>query len=529
MTLVEEIQQYLSKSELHPDPEQSIAVGLHIVRLLRDVQCCYRCCLRFTKCHYMKTYKASEKDLGEAFNSLAELKGKPANNTETVSVCPACLGALGWMDQPENIQAVFDKIDTEDYDCKHVNLNCTMPISNLHRSHLLGIYVAEHLSEFPTSVLKMWNSEPVHDPKDAFKALISDKLVERYGWTMDPVTAPLRITIVLDHTETALEHRFLTQVKDPVMKLRKVRQNRKSITAGESRTTIVEALAALDKEEARKLTPIPPLPPTTQITLGDVAMVHEPTFVGGRYLKMSREYSQTPWEIKGKRLTEFSVSEAIEEIIKRHHRCDVSKFSTAGREDANVRMLGTGRPFYCELNNPRKPVLADEEYKRMEDEINNQPSKDAVQVRHLCRLSPSDTRIIKEGEESKRKSYRALVWLSQPITDEIIEKVNKAGSTPFMIKQTTPLRVFQRRSAAVREREIHSCHMERVEGAALSGIESHFGVLTLNTQAGTYIKEFVHGDLGRTLPNLATITGAVGADLIELDVLNVDLEWPPKK
>ncbi|KAL0083021.1 hypothetical protein J3Q64DRAFT_1751151 [Phycomyces blakesleeanus] len=433
------------------------------------------------------------------------------------------------MDQPENIQGIFDKIDTENYDCKRVNLNCTMPVSSLHRSHLLGVYVSDRLSDFPPSVLEIWNSEPVHDPKDAFKAVISDKLVERYGWTMDPVTAPLRMTIVLDHLETALEHRFLTQVKEPVMKLRKVRQNRKSIVAGESRTTITEALAALSKEEAYSLTAIPPLPPTTQITLADVAMVHESTIVGGRYLKMSREYSQTPWEIKGKRLAEFSVSEAIEEIIKRYHRCDNSKFVTAGREDANVRMLGTGRPFYCELINPRKPVLADEEYKKIEDEINNQDSKDAVQVRHLCKISPSDTKIIKEGEETKCKSYRALVWISQPITDEIIEKVNKVGSAPFKIQQTTPLRVFQRRSAAIREKEIHTCHLERVDGASLSGVESQFGVLTLNTQAGTYIKEFVHGDLGRTLPNLATLTGAVGADLIELDVLDVDLVWPPKK
>lgn len=50
----------------------------------------------------------------------------------------------------------------------------------------------------------------------------------------------------------------------------------------------------------------------------------------------------------------------------------------------------------------------------------------------------------------------------------------------------------------------------------------------MTAQAGTYIKEFVHGDLGRTTPNLASIAGIQAADLIELDVMNVDLEWPPK-
>ena len=36
--------------------------------------------------------------------------------------------------------------------------------------------------------------------------------------------------------------------------------------------------------------------------------------------------------------------------------------------------------------------------------------------------------------------------------------------------------------------------------------------------AGTYIKEFVHGDLDRTLPNLGTLLDTE-ADIIQLDVI----------
>jgi tRNA pseudouridine synthase 10 len=36
----------------------------------------------------------------------------------------------------------------------------------------------------------------------------------------------------------------------------------------------------------------------------------------------------------------------------------------------------------------------------------------------------------------------------------------------------------------------------------------------------------VHGDLGRTLPNLASVGGIHSADLLELDVMNVDLDFP---
>jgi tRNA pseudouridine synthase 10 len=62
------------------------------------------------------------------------------------------------------------------------------------------------------------------------------------------------------------------------------------------------------------------------------------------------------------------------------------KFVTAGREDANVRMLGTGRPFYCELMNPRRPLLSAEEYQLMEHEI-NAANGDVVQVRQIQSIS----------------------------------------------------------------------------------------------------------------------------------------------
>lgn len=113
-------------------------------------------------------------------------------------------------------------------------------------------------------------------------------------------------------------------------------------------------------------------------------LLNASSHVGGRYLKFSREYSQTPWAIKGQKLTEHSVSDCFADLIQKYHRADSTKFVTAGREDANVRMLGTGRPFYLEIINPRTPRLTEEEYKQIENEINSQPiHKDNVQVRHL--------------------------------------------------------------------------------------------------------------------------------------------------
>ena len=45
-------------------------------------------------------------------------------------------------------------------------------------------------------------------------------------------------------------------------------------------------------------------------------------------------------------------------------------------------------------------------------------------------------------------------------------------------------------------------------------------------QAGTYIKEFVHGDGGRTVPDLATLVGCSGtAQVLALDVLQVHMDF----
>ena len=45
-------------------------------------------------------------------------------------------------------------------------------------------------------------------------------------------------------------------------------------------------------------------------------------------------------------------------------------------------------------------------------------------------------------------------------------------------------------------------------------------ILHILASAGTYIKEFVHGDLGRTLPNVGSLLGCQ-ADILQLDVCEV--------
>lgn len=49
-------------------------------------------------------------------------------------------------------------------------------------------------------------------------------------------------------------------------------------------------------------------------------------------------------------------------------------------------------------------------------------------------------------------------------------------------------------------------------------------MLELVTQAGTYIKEFCHGDFGRSQPNVGLILGNVEVQIAELDVMHIALD-----
>jgi len=80
------------------------------------------------------------------------------------------------------------------------------------------------------------------------------------------------------------------------------------------------------------------------------------------------------------------------------------------------------------------------------------------------------------------------------------------------------VRVLHRRSLATRPKLIHGMKTEL--------INPNFFVLELRTQAGTYIKEFIHSDLGRTQPSLGSLLQCE-ADILQLDVMSVALDFPP--
>lgn len=111
--------------------------------------------------------------------------------------------------------------------------------------------------------------------------------------------------------------------------------------------------------------------------------------------------------------------------------------------------------------------------------------------------------------EEKKKKYVCVVQTTEEITEKLLkEKLDSL--IDLKIIQKTPVRVLHRRSLMDREKIIHSMNTQY--------INSHFFILHLISSGGTYIKEFVHGDFGRTLPNVGSLLNC------ECDILQLDVE-----
>lgn len=192
------------------------------------------------------------------------------------------------------------------------------------------------------------------------------------------------------------------------------------------------------------------------------------------------------------------------------------KFQSAGREDADVRMLGGGRPFLIELIDPTKALrIRKTDWNAVASEITRN-AHDNVAVRAMMLCDKSATEYLKQGENDKRKSYLALISLSRPWVASDVDIINRVCD--LEITQRTPMRTINRRALIDRKKLIHRLSVAPIWG-------TKFATLQLEAQAGTYIKEFCHSDLGRTRPSLSTLLDVESAEIHQLDVLNVHMAW----
>ncbi len=244
-----------------------------------------------------------------------------------------------------------------------------------------------------------------------------------------------------------------------------------------------------------------------------------PIFIYGRYRKLVRGIPQSKWdckECKGKGCKECkgtgrrypdSISEYVGIIAQKLTKGSRFKFHAAGREDVDALMLGEGRPFVVEVSEPqiRYPDL-----KALTKTINKEAKK-RIQVQDLHMSNREHSQKLKEDASTNIKEYTAVIETEDVVNKTDLQRVEKEF-LDTQIDQRTPIRVSHRRSDLVRKKRIHEIRLKKHSNKT---IEAFFKV-----QGGTYVKELISGDDGRTVPSIASLLG-IGCVCKELNVIAV--------
>jgi len=273
----------------------------------------------------------------------------------------------------------------------------------------------------------------------------------------------------------------------------------------------------------------PDLQLTLDLATDEVDLSVNSAFVYGRYRKLERGIPQTKWPCNDcgasgrKRGTDcpacegtgYRYDQSVEQLtappVVAAFEGESATFHGAGREDVDARMLGTGRPFVIEIEDPQvRTVDRDALGARIEAFADG-----AVEVTDLALVTHRTVERVKEHDASK--TYRMAVEFDEPVSEADLGAAldDLRGAT---ITQRTPRRVDHRRADRDRTRQVYD-----VEGTPDD--DTH-ATIELHGEGGLYVKELVSGDEDRTDPSLSGLLG-VDAVVTALDVLAVESEDDP--
>lgn len=279
-----------------------------------------------------------------------------------------------------------------------------------------------------------------------------------------------------------------------------------------------------------------------------VIVFRRPIYLFGYYTKARRDVSQTPFVVvENKESKTLGVTSVEEEIVRPIQKLlgvstwnnaregsvqyGMCKFHASGREDMDVRMLirpgqpstNKGRPFCIQMIDSLRPIESEEQLKGIVDAVNagngesspswygtNPMGVGLAPQLHLVHSSAFSG--LQADTEAKVKHYGCHCWSEKELPENWTFQLE---NPPLTIQQRTPLRVLHRRANLTRDRQVHAASATRVD--------NHHFRLELSTQAGAYVKEFVHGDLGWTTPSMATILGTK-TNILLLDCEGIELD-----
>ncbi|KAL3286525.1 hypothetical protein HHI36_001030 [Cryptolaemus montrouzieri] len=487
---------------------------------LKNIGCCYRCCLRLLG-EKFANYEDPEQSLKELIPSAEEIKIKKARRNP----CVICLGVLesNFLDDILN-HSCWKELQEFDSNTYKINLNS--PTNVILRDKAVNFYIKKKFPDFYKAHDLDESVLPIHSAfKLAFRMCLDQNCGKRYD-----VHSGVQLWLTIAHCNSEEEVKVIHELDVTACKKHK---NMRGKSFGKK--TINNILSTISEEKFWKHVKVPPEIPSFPVQISSITIEGLPIFIGGRYCKYSRLLSQTPWnnentngdgivdELESKRTQNRVITSCVQDIIfdGLHRTFGFDKermtFSASGREDTDVRCLGSGRPFFVKIENVKGKVKT-ELFRALEETINQSTD---VSVFDMQQVDKTALKEIKCGEELKRKTYIALCLIKDPMkyAGEVVPKINEVDCKNLIIQQKTPTRVIHRRTLSTRPKQIF--YMKAIEIPEYRDLFQ----LTVITQAGTYVKEFIHGDFGHTYPCLGNLINT-DVDIFRLDVIGIDLNWP---
>jgi tRNA pseudouridine synthase 10 len=236
---------------------------------------------------------------------------------------------------------------------------------------------------------------------------------------------------------------------------------------------------------------------------GDKAVISSesiPIFVFGRYRKLLAGLSQSRWlcsdcggkgcaKCAGKGKHYDSVEERIGGVMKKYFTAEDYTMHASGREDVDATNTG-GRPFVMEVKNPKSRKA---DLRAIESEI---ASGKEVSISDSIMVPRTFVELVTESHFDKE--YEAEVEFGKDALKPELERILSLAGT--VLEQQTPERVVHRRADLIRKRKV-------IELELLRTSDPRHAAFRIKAEAGTYIKELVSGDKGRTMPSFAAVLG----------------------
>lgn len=144
--------------------------------------------------------------------------------------------------------------------------------------------------------------------KEAVKLIINPIICQKLNKQYD-VNNGLMVNISLEHAQEAEELALLTKMNHNIFPAPPNGKKRPEISRGMLDKQYTPASIELKLFE--QYLPIPPPVPSSSLNLAEISLTGPTVFVAGRYRKVTRELSHTPWILNGKRVMEDSIEEIL--------------------------------------------------------------------------------------------------------------------------------------------------------------------------------------------------------------------------